>query len=162
MSLGVTAAATAAVVKAAKTTHSIIQSVQDAVSFDQVLNGGEVDGGGIEAGAQVNSSEPESTQSLLETAVNAIRRQLSGDNVLSKDGVSLTTNLRLSTRGDGTVQVQSPIDHAAAIEASLGSNSALKRLVNQLHARLGTTQIEVPGEKPVTADQRASIVDLTH
>lgn len=149
-------------VQAAKTTHNFIQSVQDAVSFDQVLNGGEVDGGGVEAAAKLNSSELESTQSLLGTVVNAIRRRLSSDKVLSNDGVSLTKNLRLSTRGDGTVQVQSPPDHAAAIEASLGSDPALKRLVSQLHARLGATQIEVPGEKAVTADQRASIVDLTH
>ncbi len=144
-----------------------MQSVQDSVRFDQVLAGGDfdsggIDGGGVDPGAKLRPSEPESTQSLLETTVNAIRRRLTSGGVLSSDGVSLTKDLRLSTRGDGTLEVQSPQDHAAAIEATLGSDSALKRLVSQLHSRLGSTQIEVPGQKAVTANERASIVDLTH
>jgi hypothetical protein len=143
--------------KAAKTTQRLIRSVQDSVGFDQVLASGS-----IEAGKNVSSSEPESTQSLLEMTVNAIRKRLASDKVLSHDGASLTRDLRLSTRGDGTVEVQSPPDYAAAIDASLSSDGLIRRLVSQLHARLGSTQIEVPRQNSTTADERASVVDLTH
>ncbi len=118
------------VATAIHTTKNLIHSVQQSIGFDRVL-----------AGDPIDSSEPESTQSLLDQSAAAIRRQL------NSDGLEPTRLLSFKSMADGSVQLESTHDHAAAIEASVSSDGALQRLVAKLHARLGTTRIEVAPDR---------------